>query len=158
MDEAEVFDSEVYPIDPHKLVKGTDIDPVPLMRVKCQPNTDQYRLECLRLIQEIRRASDREKLNLSLCIRGERIHVNSDVEAMAYHNDAAKARIRGLKRDAIDMAFRVNTANLSDTEKDAHHRNRARVALQLQSIKESSASLRKIAPSDPIPKIPRRLS
>ena len=80
-------------------------------------------------------SSDQNGRKWSICIRGDMVHVNTDSEALIYHNWQAGLGIDKLSRHTAALSHRVDAGNLSADDLARLHRQRAIRAMQAEALR-----------------------
>lgn len=134
--------AEVYPLDVTRLTKGQDIPQPECERIAGVSAThSRYQWELLALRMHIIRESSMFGRPLSVAIRGNSLHVNTDAEASDYHAKLAKEAERSVHRNCHMIRHAVDAGNLTEEQRRVHDRRVAIIAMKSASLRQRTPQI-----------------
>jgi hypothetical protein len=125
-----------WPVSPSVVQKGDDFDPMEMGLIASRKDKA---LALLRAKDDIDGwiSTGLGGKKWSVCIRGDLIHINTDSEAITYHDRQAEAGIAKLARNARALVERIDHGALDSDDRERLHRTRAIRAMQAQAARSA---------------------
>lgn len=141
------FGADIYPLDWTTLRKGQDLTASQVAEATgVRSDHPRFPFAVLGLRDFIHRASADGGKPLSVCVRKGGLHINTDSEAIGYHDGRAKQNQRGIFRQLYMLSKAIDPAALTSEEQQRHTR-----ALCLWGAK--AGALRRAAQGLPAPAV-----
>lgn len=111
------------PIDVRTLEKGHDYDPIELgLMTNVKPTDRRYSLLLMKLVDRINFDIEVLGLQLSVCTYHNMIRVNTDSQAIRYHDKEATNSLVRMARNAQRIGTRIDARNLNSDEENTRLR------------------------------------
>lgn len=141
----------IWPIDVTTLNKGDDVIAAECERIIGYPSTHpKYPFELMALREFVIRESMRRHTPFSVAIRGASLHINTDSEAVDYHEDLARKGERAIYRNVHMMRQAIDPGRLTQEQRQTLDRNTALWAMKIGRLRDPAVLA---AAATPLPAI-----
>lgn len=143
---------EVYPLDWTTLQKGDD---VPAERVSAITGValdhPRFPFALLALRDFVVRESGRCGRPLSVCTRRQGLHINTDSEAVGYHDNGAKKSQRAMFRSLYMLSHAIDVSKLTNYEQSRHTRALVVWGAKAAALRRAAGQVGRGLPPSPEP-------
>lgn len=142
LDPADLAEAVAWPpIPAEELTKGTTLTAARLIELGAMsgdPTSARWAFRLLRLRDEIQSKSAHEGKPLSVRILKGGLHINTDAEAVEYHNDRGENGLVMVRRQVAMLAKAVDPSRLSPAEQARHDRSLCLWGARMASLKRAA--------------------